>query len=131
MSRKPGDSELPSKENKQFDPGGKEGSHRFEKRMYWYSFLFLGDLWAWMPGFCLVLLPVCLFCVYFVLFFYYRKNQVIIFQRAEKNMGGEKKINRDANQVDEERNRRASIFLPINSLKINKFRFDYIATRWG
>ena len=33
----------------------------------------------------------------------------------------------DANQVDDERNRRASIFLPINSLKmanINTFRFD-------
>ena len=34
-------------------------------------------------------------------------------------MGGEKKTNRDVNQVDEERNRRVSIFLPINSLKIN------------
>ena len=31
----------------------------------------------------------------------------------------------DANQVDDERNRRASIFLPINSLKIAK-----ISTSW-
>ena len=35
-------------------------------------------------------------------------------------MGGEKKINGDANQVDNERNRRPSIFLPINPLKIAK-----------
>ena len=41
MSRKSEDSELASKENKQFDPGGKEGSLRFEMRVYWYSF-FLG-----------------------------------------------------------------------------------------
>ena len=41
-SRKPGKSEPASEENKQFDPGEKEGSHRFEKRMYWYSFIFLG-----------------------------------------------------------------------------------------
>ena len=25
-------------------PGRKEGSHRFEKRMYWYSFLFMGGV---------------------------------------------------------------------------------------
>ena len=30
----------------------------------------------------------------------------------------------DANQVDDERNRRASILLPINPLKINTSRFD-------
>ena len=49
-------------------------------------------------------------------------------------MGKEKKTNGDANQVDDERNRRASIFLPINSLKmakINTTRFGYFATRWG
>ena len=40
MSRKPGNSAPASEENKQFDPGGKEGSHRFEKRMDWYYFLF-------------------------------------------------------------------------------------------
>ena len=42
-------------------------------------------------------------------------------------MGGEKKIKGDVNQLDDERNRRASIFLPINSLKmakINTSRFD-------
>ena len=57
---------------------------------------------------------------------------VIFFSRAEENMGGEKKTNGDANQVDgEHNNRRASIFLPINCLKINTSRFDSIATRWG
>ena len=30
MSRKPGNREPAYEENKQFDPGGKEGSHRFE-----------------------------------------------------------------------------------------------------
>ena len=45
-------------------------------------------------------------------------------------MGGEKKTNGDANQVDEEHNRRASILLPINPFKINTSRFDYFATRW-
>ena len=73
-------------------------------------------------------LVLCLFC--FV--FHYRKNQVIIiFLRAEENVGGEKKINGDANQVDEERNRRVSIFLPINPLKISTSRFDSIATHRG
>ena len=68
----------------------------------------------------------------FRLAFYYRKNQVmIIFLRAEENMGGEKKTNGDLNQVDEEDNRSTSIFLPINPLKINTFRFGFIATRWG
>ena len=71
-------------------------------------------------------LPVlCLFR--FVLL---QKNQVIIFQPAEENMG-EKKTDGDANQVDEERNRGASTFLFINPLKINTSRFDCIASRWG
>ena len=48
---------------------------------------------------------------------------MIIFLRAKENMGGEKKI-------DEERDRRASIFFPINPLKVNTLRFDSIATRW-
>ena len=56
---------------------------------------------------------------------------MIMFLRVEENMGGEKKINGDANQVDEERNRRAGIFLPINPLKISKSQFGSIATRWG
>ena len=50
----------------------------------------------------------------------YCSYEVIIFQRAEKKLGGEKKTN-------EERNRRASIFLLINPLKmakINTSRFD-------
>ena len=56
---------------------------------------------------------------------------MIIFLRAEKNMGGKKKTNGDANQVDEVDNRRASVFLPFIPLKINTSRFDSIATRWG
>ena len=47
-------------------------------------------------------------------------------------MGGEKKTNGCANHVDEEHNRRASIFLPVNPLEINTSRFDSLATRrWG
>ena len=45
-------------------------------------------------------------------------------------MGREKKINGDAIQVNEERNRRASIFSSINPLNINTSQFDAIATRW-
>ena len=47
----------------------KRGNHRFEKRMHWYFILlyfFLGDVWAWMPGSFLLLLPVC-----FVLFHFF------------------------------------------------------------
>ena len=75
-----------------------------------------------------LLLAVCLFCVFV---FRYKKNQVILSLRPEESMGGEKKTNRDANQVDEEHNRRASIFLPINPLKISTSRFDSFATCWG
>ena len=46
-------------------------------------------------------------------------------------MGEEKKTNGDANQVDEERNRRANIFLSSNPLKINTSRFDSLVTRRG
>ena len=42
---------------------------------------------------------------------------MIIFEQAEENLGGEKKTN-------EERNRRASIFLPINPLKMAKIDED-------
>ena len=85
-----------------------------------------------MPGLFLLLLPVCLFCVCFVVFFTTGKNEgMIIFLGAEENTGVEKKTNGDANQVDEEYNRRASIFLPINPLKIDTPRFDSIVTRWG
>ena len=44
---------------------------------------------------------------------------MIIMLQLEENVGREKKTNGCANQVDEEHNRRASIFLPINRLKIN------------
>ena len=59
----------PTKKTSSLTEVGKEGSHRFEKRMYWHSCFFLGDVWTWMPGSFLLPLPVCLFCVYFVLFF--------------------------------------------------------------
>ena len=55
---------------------------------------------------------------------------MIVFLRADENMAGEKKTNGDVNQVDEERNRSASIFLPINPSKINTSRFDCVAKRW-
>ena len=127
MSRKPEDIELADEENKQLDPGGKGGSHRFEKRMYWYSFLFVGDVWTWMPDLFLLLLSGL-----FRFIFRCRENQVMIFLRPEESMGGERRTNGDANQVDEEHNWRASIFLPINPLKISTTRFDFLATRcWG
>ena len=44
---------------------------------------------------------------------------MIILLRPKENMEGQKKTNGYANQVDEYHNRRASIFLPINRLKIN------------
>ena len=48
-----------------------------------------------------------------------QKNQVMaILLRPEENMGGEKKTNGCANQVEEEHNRTESIFL-LNHLKIN------------
>ena len=56
---------------------------------------------------------------------------MIIFQQPEEIMGGEKRKNGDANQVDEEHNRRVSIFLLINLLKISTPRSDSLATRWG
>ena len=54
---------------------------------------------------------------------------ITFFLRAEENMGGERKTNGNANQADQEHNRRASIFLPINPLKINTFQFDSLAAR--
>ena len=55
------------KENKQFDPGGKGGAHRFEKRIRWYSF-FWGIYELGCPARFLAL--VCLFVLF--LFFYCR-----------------------------------------------------------
>ena len=46
-------------------------------------------------------------------------------------MGGEKKTNGDAKQVDGEHTRRVTMFLPIKSLKIMTSRFDSLATRQG
>ena len=66
-----------------------------------------------MPAACVLCFCACLSVVYC-------SYQVIIFQRAEENLGGHTKTN-------EERNRRASIFLSINPLKMAKIhtsRFD-------
>ena len=46
-------------------------------------------------------------------------------------MGRETKTNGDANQVDEERSRTASIFLPINPLKTNTTRFGSFRNALG
>ena len=100
------DKEPASEENKQVDAGGKGVEATVLKSGYTgIIFLFVGELWVCMPGLFLVFLLVCLLCVIL------EKNQVIIsFLRAEENMGGENKTNGNANQVDEERNRTASIF---------------------
>ena len=82
--------------------------------------------------FAFACLPVL--CLFRFVFYYNnnRKNQVIIFLQVEEKMEREEKADGDANQVDEEHNnRRASIFLPINPLRINTSRFGSIATRWG
>ena len=73
----------------------------------------------------------CAFACLSVVWCSWKNQMIIFFLRAEKNSEGEKKTNRDVNQVDEEHNRRASIFLPINRLKINTSRFDSLATRRG
>ena len=114
-SRKPEDKKTASEENKQFDPGenGEEPPPWKAGAPVFVSFL--GELWAWMPAAC-----VLFFFVFVCLSVVYCSHQVIIFQRAEENLGGEKKTN-------EERNRRASIFLPFNHLKMAKIkisRFD-------
>ena len=131
MSRKPGDNEPASEENKKFDPGGKEGCHRFKKRIYWYSFLFWGNSGLGCPA-CVLCFCLSACFVSVSLCFSLQENQgMIIFLRAEENMVGEKKINRDADQVNEECNRRASIFLPINPLKINTSRVSVLSQRVG
>ena len=79
-------------------------------------------------SFAFACLPVC---VCFILFFTTGKPGDDHFFCKLKNVWEERKNNRDANQVDEGRSRRASILLPINPLKINTSRFDSIATRWG
>ena len=96
----------PAKKTSISTPVGKEGSHRLEKRVYW-CFHSWGNSG---PGCPLLVLCAFVFACLSVMYCYYR---VIIFQGAEENFGGEKKTN-------EERNRRASIFLLINSSKMAK-----------
>ena len=85
--------------------------------------VFFSFLWNSGPG-CPWLVS-CAFVFAFVSVVYC-SYQVVIFLRAEENVGREKK-------TDEERNRMASIFLPINPLKMAKIdttRFGAIATHW-
>ena len=99
--RKPRDKKAASEENKQLDPGGKG-----EKPLPWKAAVLVV---FFLRG-TLVLDACCLCFVGFVcacLLVVYCSHQVIIFQRTEKNNGDAKKIN-------EERNWRASIFLPIS-----------------
>ena len=79
-----------------------------------------------MSGLFLVLLLVCLLCVVLG-----KKSGNHFILRAEENMGEDKETNGDANEVDKEHNRRASIFLPIKLLKINTSRFDSLTARRG
>ena len=110
-SRKPEDKDKGSKENKQFDPGGKGEKPPPWNAAVMVSLSFLqGTLGHGR-------LAVCASCSLFVcaclslhcLLFYH----VIMF-RELKNIKG------DADQVADVRNRRASTFLPINSLKMAK-----------
>ena len=77
-----------------------------------------------MPAACVLCFSACLTVVY-------RSYQVITFLRGEEIMERERKNNGDPNQVDGERNRRASIFLLINPLKINTTRFDSFRNALG
>ena len=104
-----------NEKNKQFDPGGKGREPRPWKAAVLVVFSFSGGN---LGHGCAMLVLFAFVCA--CLFMMYCSYQVIIFPRAEENMGREKKI-------DEKRNRRASIFLPTNPLKmakINTSRFD-------
>ena len=110
-SRKPRD-KTTSEKNKQFDPGVKG-----EKPPLWNAavidivfFLSWGELWA-MEGSLFLLRVLCL-CVPVYLFFIHCFIRRSLFSELKNNMRG------DADQVADVRNRRASIFLPINPLKI-------------
>ena len=107
---KPQDKKTFSEENKPFDPGGEGG----EQPPPWNAAVMVafsfpgGNAGSGVPVVCTLCsfsacLPVC--CVFTSYF------QVITFQRAE-NMRG------DADHVADARNRRASIFLPINPSNI-------------
>ena len=112
---------------------GEGRNHRFEKRMYCYI-SFSGEtkgLNARLVYFAL--LSAC-FALSLFLFCFREIEVMTTLPRAEKttiSMGLEKRANGCGNQVDEERNRRASNLLPINRLKINSSRFDSDAMRWG
>ena len=66
-------------------------------------------------------MPAVVYCSY----------QVIIFLRAEESMGREMKTHGDTNQVNGERNRRASILLFIKPLKINTIRYGFFRNALG
>ena len=88
-------------------PVGKKGATALKSGCTGIIFFFWGNSGLGYPAcvlcFCLCL-SVC--CVLFLSGNHY-------FLQAEENMGGEKKINENANQVDEERNLGASIFSPV------------------
>ena len=97
----PKDKKTANEENKQFDPGGKRRGITALKSGCTgirVLFSFPGELWVWTSAACVLCFSACLFVVHC-------SYQVIIFLRAEAKMGREKKTN-------DERNRRASIFLP-------------------
>ena len=110
---------------------GKKGATALKSGCTGILFLFWGNSGLVYPACALCFcLSACFVSASFCLLLQ-EKNEVIIFLRAEANIGVEKKTNRDANRVDEERNRRASIFLPVNSLKTSTSRFHSIAMHWG
>ena len=95
-SRKPDSRRQLKRKTSNLSLAGTEKTHRSGKQLYWLAFS---------EG------NACPGCLLFVLrVFYY---QVIPFQRAEVHLRREKK-------ADDERNRRASIILPISPLKMVK-----------
>ena len=106
MSSKPKHMKPANEENKQFDRGRRGGEPPFRKADVLVLFSFSEGcmgLDARLVSFAFACLSVvCLFRFVFLL----QLNEVIIFLQTEEYVEGEKKTNGDANQVDEERNRR-------------------------
>ena len=122
QGHKPKDKNKGGEEKKQFDPGGKG-----EKAPLWNAgvtsiFLFLGRALGYGR---LVACASCFFCLCFAFFSCLLCSLIIVLFRW--SLFSELKTTRgDADQVAGVRNRRASIFSPINPLKmakINNTRF--------
>ena len=105
----------------------KGGGHRFEKKTYWHSLFFW---WIYGLGCSACFFCSCLSVLFCFYFFAARKNQEKSFLRSEKKHGKTEEWTREPN-LTEEHDRRASIVLPINPLKINTSQFDSLATRRG